>query len=69
MVFYKKMYLSIFNDITDAVKILKTASTMGEVKVATGILEKAQLKTEKMYLSSEYYESQRNKITVTTNHI
>ena len=49
MVPYKKMYLRLFNYVTDALRELEK----GETEKAREILKKAQIETEDLYINGE----------------
>ncbi len=50
--YYKKMYFRLFNRITDALEILEKSTVLSEeIMYAIGILKKAQIETEEMYVS------------------
>lgn len=46
---YKKMYLHLFNAVTDALRLLEAGNTWGAKK----LLMDAQCETEEMYISHE----------------
>lgn len=52
LVVYKKMYLRLFNYITDALELL----TRGESMQAEELLKRAQTETEEIYSSAEDIE-------------